>query len=172
MASLMEELINVLEKENEEYKKLLDLSMKKTPVLVSADLEALASITDDEQRYVNSISTLEKKREGCMKDIANVLNRDVNELKLDALIAMLASRPQEQKKLAKIYDDITDTIAQMKRVNEQNKVLIESSLEMVQFNISMVQAMKAAPETANYTRSAYSAGEVMGTNQGRFDSKS
>jgi len=168
----MEELINTLGQESEEYERLLELSLKKTPVIVSADLEALASITDEEQAILSRLSHVEKKREVCMKDIANVINKDVNTLKLGDLITMLSSRPQEQKKLAAIHDKLTETIGQMRRSNEQNKQLIESSLELVQFDMNVIQAMKAAPETANYTKNAYASGDVMGVSNGRFDSKS
>jgi len=168
----MEELISVLQQENDEYKKLLELSLRKTPVIVGANLEALAKITDDEQVVVGRLTRLDKRRDECMKDIATVINKDVKTLKLADLIAMLASRPQEQKKLAKIHDELSDTVAQMKRTNEQNKMLIESSLEMVQFDLNVLQAVKAAPETANYTRNAYNAGDVMGQERSGFDSKS
>lgn len=171
MASLMEELISVLQQENEEYKKLLSLSLRKTPVIVSADLQALNSITDEEQEYVGALLKLDRKREECMKDIANVVNRDVNTLKLRDLIEMLASRPREQQKLAAVHDELSETVAQVKRSNEQNKLLIESSLEMVQFDMNVMQAMKAAPETANYTKDAYNSGTVMGTETSRFDSR-
>ena len=171
MASLMEELISVLQQENEEYKKLLSLSLRKTPVIVSADLQALNSITDEEQEYVGALLKLDRKREECMKDIANVVNRDVNTLKLGDLIEMLASRPREQQKLAAVHDELSETVAQVKRSNEQNKLLIESSLEMVQFDMNVMQAMKAAPETANYTKDAYNSGTVMGTETSRFDSR-
>ena len=168
----MEELINTLEQESEEYERLLSLSLRKTPVIVSADLEALASITDEEQAILSRLAHAEKKREVCMKDIANVVNRDVESLKLGDLITMMSSRPQEQKRLAVIHDRLSDTIRQMRRSNEQNKQLIESSLELVQFDMNVIQAMKAAPETANYTRNAYASGDVMGVSSGRFDSKS
>lgn len=168
----MEELINVLNEENGEYQKLLSLSLRKTPVIISADLEALASITDEEQVIVSALGRMDKKREQCMADIANVINRDVKTLKLGDLVDMLASRPAEQQKLAEITDELSSTIAQMKRCNEQNKTLIESSLEMVQFDMSVLQASKVAPETANYTRNAYNTGDVLGTYRGGFDSKS
>lgn len=168
----MEELISVLNEENEAYDKLLSLSLKKTPVIISADLEALASITDEEQAIVSSLSRIDKRREQSMIDIANVINRDVKTLKLGDLVDMLAGRPAEQKKLAEITDALSQTIAQMKRSNEQNKALIESSLEMVQFDLNVLNAMKAAPETANYTRNAYNAGDVMGVQRSGFDSKS
>ncbi|MBP5414720.1 MAG: flagellar protein FlgN [Lachnospiraceae bacterium] len=168
----MEELINTLGQESEQYERLLSLSLKKTPVIVSADLEALSLITDEEQVILSRLANIEKKREECMKDIANVVNRDVSTLKLGDLIAMLNTRPQEQQKLAVLHDKLSTTIAQMRRSNEQNRQLIESSLEMVQFDMNVIQAMKAAPETANYTRNAYASGDVMGVSSGRFDSKS
>lgn len=171
MASLMEELIGVLEQENEEYKKLLSLSLRKTSVIIGADLETLNSITDEEQVYVSALQKLDKKREECMRDIANVINRDVSTIKLGDLIEMLSARPKEQQKLAAIHDELSATVAQVKRANEQNRALIESSLEMVQFDMNVMQAMKAAPETANYTKNAYSSGTVIGTEMNRFDSK-
>lgn len=167
----MEDLITVLEMENESYKKLLALSLKKTPVIISADLEALAKITDEEQEVVNQVNSLDRKRQTSMKDIANVINKDVNTLKLTDLIDMLKTRPTEQQRLAAIYDNLSDTLGQVKRVNEQNRELIENSLEMVEFDMNVLQAYKAAPETANYTNNAYSAGTYMGSNKGGFDAK-
>ena len=49
--------------------------------------------------------------------------------------------------------------------------LIENSLELVRFDMNVLQAMKTAPETANYSRNAYSTGAIMGTGAGRFDAK-
>ena len=82
MASLMENLIEVLCQESDEYEGLLDLSQKKTQIIASADLEELQRITDDEQELVDRLNRLEKKRVEVTKDIANVLNRDVGKMKL------------------------------------------------------------------------------------------
>ena len=171
MASLMEDLISILEQEDSLYEDLLKLSMSKTPVLISGDLEALSRITEDEQEIVNKVNALDKKREEGMKDIANVLGKDVKTLKLTDLIDVLRSRPAEQNRLAAIYDKLSDTIGQMKRTNEQNKELIESSLEMVQFDMNVLQAYKAAPETANYSRNALESGAYRGNMKGGFDAK-
>ena len=171
MASLMEDLISILEQEDSLYEDLLKLSMSKTPVLISGDLETLSRITEDEQEIVNKVNALDKKREEGMKDIANVLGKDVKTLKLTDLIEILRSRPAEQNRLAAIYDKLSDTIGQMKRTNEQNRELIESSLEMVQFDMNVLQAYKAAPETANYSRNALNSGAYMGNMKGGFDAK-
>ena len=171
MASLMEDLISILEQEDSLYEDLLKLSMSKTPVLISGDLEALSRITEYEQEIVNKVNALDKKREEGMKDIANVLGKDVKTLKLTDLIDVLRSRPAEQNRLAAIYDKLSDTIGQMKRTNEQNRELIESSLEMVQFDMNVLQAYKAAPETANYSKNALNSGAYMGNTKGGFDAK-
>ena len=167
----MEDLISILEQEDSLYEDLLKLSMSKTPVLISVDLEALSRITEDEQEIVNKVNALDKKREEGMKDIANVLGKDVKTLKLTDLIDVLRSRPAEQNRLAAIYDKLSDTIGQMKRTNEQNRELIESSLEMVQFDMNVLQAYKAAPETANYSKNALNSGAYMGNTKGGFDAK-
>lgn len=97
MASLMENLIEVLDLESQEYENLLELSMKKTPVIVAGELEELAKITDEEQIVVGKINRLEQKRQEVFIDIANVINKDVNSLMLIDLVEMLKSRPEEQR---------------------------------------------------------------------------
>ena len=62
MASLMEDLIEVLNQECIAYDELLGLSSKKTPVIAAGVLEKLSQITDEEQIAVGKIQTLEKRR--------------------------------------------------------------------------------------------------------------
>lgn len=171
MASLMENLIDVLEKENAEYEKLLALSMQKTPVIVSEDLEKLAKITDEEQLIVSRINHLDVIRNEAVKDIANVLNKDVTKLKIVDLIKMLGTRPEEQQKLAAVFDKLQASVRNVARINEQNRELIQSALDMVQFNMNVIQSMKSAPETANYNKGAYNTGDMIGMNRKSFDAK-
>ncbi len=171
MASLMENLIEVLEQECVEYEGLLELSQRKKPIIVSGDLEQLQKITDDEQEWVDRINRLEKKRVEVTADIANVLNRDVNALKLTNLIDMMAARPAEQAKLAGAHDRLQRSVRSLKQVNEQNRELLVTALEMVEFEMNLLQASKAAPETANYSRNAYNTGDTMGVFGGGFDAK-
>ena len=171
MASLMENLIDVLNKECREYEGLLELSQKKTAVIVSNNLENLQKITDEEQDVVSRIANLEKKRVEVTADMANVLNKDVNTLKLTDLIGILEGRPQEQKALIDIHDSLQISVRGLKRVNEQNQELIKNALDMVEFDMHMLQAMKAAPETANYNKGAYNSGSTMGVVSSGFDAK-
>ena len=170
MASLMENLIDVLDRESTEYEALLQLSQRKTPIIASGNLAELQKITDEEQELVSRIHNLDKQRAGVTADIA-VLNRDVNDLKLSNLITMLSTRPAEQQALADAHDRLQAAVRGLKRANEQNSELLNSALEMVEFEMNLLQAAKAAPETANYNRGAYNAGDTMGVMNHGFDAK-
>ena len=171
MASLMENLIEVLGQESEEYEGLLALSQKKMRIIAGANLEDLQKITDDEQEVVSRLNRLEKRRIEVAADIANVLNKDVETMKLTNLIEMLSARPAEQAALAAVHDRLKSVVREVQRTNEQNRELLEEALELVNFEMNMLQAYKAAPETANYTRSAYNSGAQMGLDSGGFDAK-
>ncbi len=167
----MEDLIEVLGQESGLYEELLKLSGSKTPVIVAGDLDRLTVITDDEQRVVEKLASLDRKRQQSMKDIADVLNKDVRTLTITDLIALLKKRPGEAQALARERDRLRDVADRVRLVNEQNQKLLQSSLEMVQFEMNILQATKQAPETANYTRQAGSSGELIGYTAGGFDAK-
>ena len=171
MASLMENLVDILDQECNMFETLLGLSSKKTPIIIKGDLDELAKITDEEQRIVGSIQSLERKREVAMKDIANVLNKDVNSLKLTELIDVLEKRPDDQRNLASRRDRLVTVAGNVRRVNDQNQELLVSSLEMVQFEMNIIQASKSAPQTANYSRALDTTGDCLGYTPGGFDAK-
>lgn len=150
----MENLIHVLEEECKVYDELLELSKIKTPVIIKGDLEKLEEITDEEQEIVAKVNHLDGKREELLKDIAIVINKDVETLKLKNLIQVLEKRPEEQRRLSECHDGISRALGDLARVNDQNNVLIHNALEMVTFDINLVQALNSAPETANYTKDA------------------
>ena len=156
MASLIEELIDTLNKENDEYGKLLELSKRKSAVIVSRDIAALEKITDDEQSVMTVIGNLDAKRAQVTCDIADVINKDVESLKLSVLIDLLAKQPDQQRALSEVHDKLKVTVDNVRQINESNRQLIDQSLEMVEFDLNMMRSMRQAPETNNYGRSAVS----------------
>lgn len=171
MASLVETLVDVLDREGSLYEKLLGLSSRKTTIIIKGDLKALAEITDEEQCIIGDIQSAEKQRVTAMTDIANVLNMDVNSLKLTDLIQVLEKRPADQRNLAVQRDRLVAVADNVRRVNGQNQELLKSSIEMVQFEMNIIQASKRAPQTANYSRAADTTGECLGYTSGGFDAK-
>lgn len=171
MASLIENLIEVLEKESTEYETLTELSKEKTSFIVKGDLVNLEKITDDEQDVVGRINRFEKVRIELFADISNVLNKNKDTLKLNDLVEMLSARPLEQEQLRKVKERLSKAAGEMQQVNERNRELIAHSLELVQFDLNLIRATKMAPQTADYNKGAYNMGNVMGTGSGGFDAK-
>lgn len=172
MASLMETIIDVLNKEEAEYQKLIKLSTEKGKVIIKGDLNELARITEEEQNIVAVIQKHEKVRQQTMKDIADVTNHSGDELKLTDLIEMMATRQVEQAALRQVHDKLKTTLGNMSKINEQNRELLKNSLEMVEFEINLVQSLRRAPETGDYNKNAYNTGSIMGSGTKSFDSKS
>ena len=171
MASLMEELIDTLEAEANEFEQLLTITQKKTPVIVNNKIAELQKITDEEQIIVSRITGLETKREAVTKDIAEVINKDVEELKLTTLVELMSGQPGERKRLSDVHDRLSGTVRQIRQINENNAELIQHALEMVNFDLSIMSAMRQAPETANYSRGAVNTGAMLGRASGGFDAK-
>ena len=167
----MENLIEVLEQQSVTYAGLLELSKQKTPFIVAGDLENINRITDEEQVWLSKLASLEKKRTEVTKDIACVLNKDVATLKITNLVEMLSARPQEAALLAAARDSLAKVVRELQQVNERNRELIDHSLKLVEFDMTLLQSMKAAPTTANYDRGAYNTGSMMGVGTSSFDAK-
>lgn len=86
-----------------------------------------------------------KKRAEITADIADVLNKDVKTMKLRDLVQMLSARPAEQKQLSDACNGLRDVVSQVQAVNEQNRELIQHSLEFVEFDMNLLQSMRTAP---------------------------
>lgn len=173
MASLMENLMDILEQEADGYEELLKISMEKTKVIVSNNVDDLLHITEREQPVVDHVNALDKKRIETMHDIAGVMNRKVEELTLPKLVELLASRPSEQERLAQVTDRLKSVVRDTARINEQNRDLLQNALDLVEFDLNIVRGLKAAPQTAEYTKGAVNAGNQMPftSGVGRFDAK-
>lgn len=169
MASLMDNLLDVLNQEESQYRDLINLSNEKKDVLIHADIERLQQITEAEQNITDDLHNLETKRRSIVSDMAVVLRRDEGELTVEKMIDILDKQPEEQKKLAEVRKRLRDTLDEMIRVNTQNQILIKQAMEMVEFDLTLFRSMRQAPETANYGRDAESTGDLLG--RSGFDAK-
>lgn len=169
MASLMEELITTLEKENEIYTKLLPVQEKKKKTIIVNDLKTLQEITKEEQEVIQQIGNLERKRQEVLTNIGMVLNRDPDTLDLPALIKLLEKQPEEKKRLSIVYDSLKQTVHRLVDINNLNKSLIEESLEMIEFNINFMQSTQMSPGN-NYNKNAVGVNMPVGQ-YGMFDAK-
>ena len=172
MASLIGELVSVLNKENEEYEQMLALSQRKTPVIVQGDIATLQEITEEEQKRIDVITQLEKDRMACLVDIGKVIGREAETIMLADLVRALDRSPADQRELDDAHRKLKETLKHLNEINSRNRELLSTALEMVEFDLNIMRASKQAPETANYNRGAYNAGSMLGAGRSGFDAKS
>ena len=108
MASLMEDLINVLNQEEEQYQGLIELGKKKREVVIRADIKTLDEITATEQEAASNLQNLAKKRARVLNDMATVLGRNPGEVTITKMISYLEEQPVEQKQLMEVKEAVTD----------------------------------------------------------------
>lgn len=170
MASLMDELIGILENEQEVYERLIPVVREKTQIIVKNDTAALQEITAKEQGAIDQITVLENKRIKVMENIKTVLGKKADELNLSTLISLLNNQQKEKRALSLIHDKLKDTINTLAEINERNQFLIQQSLEMIEFNMNFIQSTRMSPGNNTYTKNASQNSEKsLGT--GMFDAK-
>ena len=170
MASLIEELIMVLGDEERVYAEIIPVAEKKTRIIVNNDLQSLNSITEEEQALIGRISKLERKRQEVIHNIGIVMNKKESELNFITIIDLLKGQEKEQEELRKLHDKLKRTIDALKLINERNQMLIKQSIEMIDFDINLMQSLRTSPGVGQYNTS--SEVEIQGMNKGMFDAKS
>ena len=170
MASLIEELIMVLGDEERVYAEIIPVAEKKTRIIVNNDLQSLNSITEEEQALIGRISKLERKRQEVIRNIGIVMNKKESELNFITIIDLLKGQEKEQEELRKLHDRLKRTIDALKLINERNQMLIKQSIEMIDFDMNLMQSLRTSPGVGQYNTS--SEVEIQGMNKGMFDAKS
>lgn len=170
MASLVEELVNVLEAETQIYTTLVGYEERKKDVLIAADVATLEEITTKEQLAGDDLIAYSNKQIQILKDIATVLGRTDGKMTVTRLISLLDTQPKVQEQLTEARDSLLTAANQMKTLSDQNAILIRQAIELNEFDMTLFKSLRQAPETANYDKSAYNTGSLLGG--GGFDATS
>ena len=170
MASLIEELVSTLDREDRLYTDLIPIQEKKLRAIVTNDLETIGKLAEEEQTLVDEVGILEAKRMRITDDIATVLGKPQGTMKLEQIVQTLKNQPDEQKKLQELHDRLRRTIARLQELNVQNKDLLDQVLEMVEFNMNVIRSTRMSSGSSNYSSSAAEV-EGMAPQHGVFDAK-
>ena len=152
MASLVEELVTVLEEEEKIYQTLISYGEKKTDILIRADVPELEKLTCLEQLASDDLVTHSNQQVQLLKDIANVLGRTEEKMTVTRLITLLESQPDVQKKLTEARDRLLAAADRMNHLNDQNVALIKQAIELNEFDLTLFKSLRQAPETAEALR--------------------
>lgn len=169
MASLVEELISVLEEEKSVYESLLQCAESKRQILIDADVPALEQLTATEQNDADTLVQMSNRQLQLLQDIATVLGKAKEDITVTKIIGYLESQPEVRDRLKAARDGLLSVAGEVNRLNQMNEALLKQALELAEFDITLFKSLRQAPETANYNRNAYSTGTLLGSSG--FDAK-
>jgi len=143
---------------------LKNLRTIKKDLIINDKTTELSELTNKENAVVGKIQKLDKIRITLMNDITNVLGQNAR-LTLTELSELMKNQP-EYERLYGLTLRTQETLDELKALNDQNRMLIENSLEYINFTVNVIRG-QALPEQAIYD----SSGEEIGLRQGFFDAK-
>ncbi len=139
------ELVDILEKEKELLNKVLEKENDKKRYLLNRDLEKILEINSEEEKIFYEIEKYEIARNEITKRISRRLNLTSEETTLSRIIEFASNKPI----LEKLKNDITHIISEIKNISFENKILIESSINVSLSIIEKITNTKASEDTYN-----------------------
>lgn len=163
MAGMIDDFIMLLKRQAEDFSDLASLSAEKKDAIINNDIEHLQKITDLENTLVGRNQKTERRRMELLNDIAMVLNEKADTMTLSRLSELMENQPGHAE-LVEAAGELRNAAEKLKALNEQNRQLIEHSLEYVDFSMNLVRSMS---QPAYYT----SNGNEMSGGNPFFDAK-
>ena len=139
MASIIENLITELNDEYALYEQLLQVSMEKTGAIVSNNLDRLSETTEKEQRLADALASVEHRRRETMTNVANILGKRPDDVKVMDVVTFLEGQPEFHDPLLAINEKLAKLARKVREVNGHNQNLIQDALEMIEYNINLMQ---------------------------------
>jgi flagellar biosynthesis/type III secretory pathway chaperone len=163
LAGLINELISLLEIQTKGYDELLVLSKEKRRVVIENDVDMLSKITQAENSIIGQTQKAEAKRLEVMNDMATVLGQNPDDLTIKRLAELIEGQA-EHNNLVEAGKRLRAVLDELKEENDRNSVLIQSSLDYIDFTVNLVrQASSLSDPYADQKKT------VPGTDSGFFD---
>ncbi len=148
MATLIENLVDILEQQVILYEELLVLSKEKKTVIINNNVDLLQQITSAEVVITSKTQKLEKQRMESVSDIALVLGKSEKDLTIYKIIE-LVNTEEDKAKIKKVADKIKKVIDELKIENDNNYALLQTALDYIDFNLNVMRSAQGEM-TDNY----------------------
>ena len=140
-------LINIIKKEYEYHQKLCESARDKKVAIIENSVEDLAGVIEKEEDLLNDLNQLENKRARVLKEIADDYKFNNKTPNYNMLKAELAT--DRQGELKNIRNKLLSVIDELKKVNEENKVLLEEAIKLNKFSFELI-ADSLSPANTTY----------------------
>ncbi len=138
----VQNVINILKREYNYYNDMLELSKTKKSIIIEGKVSELDKIVKLEQKMVFDIGQLERAREQETEQICKLSGIDMDTASLSELTKVLGSKYRDE--LAKLQGMLSDTLNELKTINELNGKLIQQSLEYIDYSVNIITSANTA----------------------------
>lgn len=131
----LQNLYKVLEKEHELYGSILKLCQDEQKDIISGNIESIDKVTQQKEKLLKNIATLEKYRRAFISRIAQPLKIRPRQLTISKLLQHI---PGQHKDTFQTMEGMLQTrLAMVKEVNETNAELLKTSLDCIEFTLNL-----------------------------------
>ncbi len=141
-----EKIARNLDKQNQLYERLLQLSENERDAVGRADLSAIALVISEKEHIVREAERLEKERSALMAHIAAA--HSLPELPSANQLYKLAASTRYAQRMQTLIVSLSARVRQLQKVNTQNAALIEQSQRI---NETLLQSVLKHAKAASYS---------------------
>lgn len=135
MSEFVDKLIMALEKEEEIYTEILDLSLKKKKAIIDGNIKTIEEIVNNEKALAISLVKLDNIR-------IRIVNEILKENNIDSVenITELSEYIDDNSKqeILKLKSKLNTVIKKVKDENELNNDLVKQQLDYINFNVDLM----------------------------------
>ena len=141
-AVLINELIDILNKEAAIYEGVLKLSKNKTETIVAGKVAELEGITRLEQSMILQMGKLEGEREKLVDRLSVQLKVAAEDITISSLEKLL--QKEQAGRLRACHKSLDRFLKELSDTNRLNSKLIKSSLDYIDFSINLLANTSSA----------------------------
>jgi len=140
--AIAERLAAVLEGEAALYRDAVDISAKKTDIIVRGKIEELDSLVKAEQIIILKIGKLEDERERIIGELSEELDVSLQ----GAALSDISSYVDEGSyaRLNDCHKSLSHTLGDLRNTNEMNSQLLQNALDYVNFSVNLITSNQDA----------------------------
>ena len=134
---MVKELIDNLQNLKNIYQKIFDISLQKKQAIIDGDIQAVSEIVKQEWELLFEISNLEEERMRITRKILTENDVDPNESVSLSDMERYADEG-ETRALKETAGELKTLIAEQKKINNENKGLIDLHFEYMDYMVNIV----------------------------------
>jgi RNA processing factor Prp31 len=136
---------------DETIKNLLDLSKVKQTVLINRNHDELNELTEREQKYITNISHLSKQQKLYTEQLKENFEVPTDISSIIDILEIVGNRldPNFRNTVLTTLYSIQENSLELHKINEQNKMLIDTSRAFIK---SIIQAVRGSVDTSIINR--------------------